>query len=477
MAVTDTLDPNDVNSVGTVANQAIGSSAPPYEPIVSQNNLTPAVKDMLATQASNPSYSAFGLNTQEHFTSNPIVSKPEDNLNYTPLAKQQFDPIAQATATSAALPTKTEAQTYAPSQGVSVEGSVDPNSLVQNQLTKVLNSNTNANGVPDWAQPAATAANQRSNALGLGASTMAANAEAEAILKTALPIAEQNANTYALMRTQNVTDEQQTMLSNTAMRNAAYQFNASSVNQNNQFFASLTNATVLANAAQATAVSQFNAGQTNAVQNFRDNLTNTRDEFNASNQLVVDQSNVKWQRSINTANTAADNAANQANVKNYFNVQQSALNDLWQQARDEASWALTSSENSQNRALSLVNSSLNRQTSYGILASQLSASMYSQLGQFGVSLLGGPSGISSGIKSLFGGSSSGSGGSLSSSEVSNLVNAGGYSNQGGVSFGGGSDSFAAEGGIITKQNPNENGIDLTSDTPHLSNDKISFGKY
>jgi hypothetical protein len=94
---------------------------------------------------------------------------------------------------------------------------------------------------------------------------------------------------------------------------------------------------------------------------------------------------------------------------NALNISQTDMNNLWQQARDEASWSLTASENSQNRGLSLVNSALNRQTSLDILNSQMQAAMFSQLGGFGVNLLGGlfggsgASGIGSGISNLFGG--------------------------------------------------------------------------
>ncbi len=491
--ILDTLDPNNVQSTGTVGNEAIQSSASPYTPLVSattagaQSDATDVTGE-LKTEAGDPNNSVFAKNPNEQFTAKPIVSTAQDTLaNNAYLQPQNLNQAASASPTFAPNPDKTNATGYTPSQGVAVHGTVNDASLVQNQLKNVLAPGTNANGEPDWAQPTVAASNQRMNALGLGASTMAANDSTSAVLTAALPIAEQNAHTYALMNTQNVTNDQYTMLSNTSARNAAYQFNAKNVQQNDQFFSSLTNATQLANAASATAVSKYNAGQKNTVQDFNSNLQNTRDEFNASNQLVVDQSNVKWQRSINTANTAADNAANQANVKNAFNVQQGGLNDIWQQARDEASWNLTSSENSQNRGLSLVNSSLNRQTSYGILNSQLNSSMYTQLGNFGVSLLGGTSGISSGVKSLFTSSNSGS---LSSSEVSSLTSAGGYSSGTGVSFGGGSD---AKGGIITPEsqqpysyhqsNTQDNtGIDLTHDTPHLTNDvsgnpKINFNKY
>lgn len=456
--------------------------------------------------------------------------------------------------------------------GQAAQGQVDPNSMMQNQFDQVMNSHKDAQGVPDWAQTAVTAANQRMNSMGLGASTMAGNATAQAILNTALPMAAANSQVVAQLNSQNLSNSQQSMLSNQAYANAASQFNAQSDQQNKQFFASLTSniaqnnasrdatiaqfnagqsqqnsqfnsqlsaglasqnaqmsnamnqfnagqqqqnsqynntlsaniatndinaqntmnqfnagqqqqsnqfntnlsaniatndinaqntmnqfnagqvqqnnqfnstlganiatndintanqmgqfnatqqnaasqffgnlqqQTSLTNAQLITQTSQFNTNQDNAAAQFINNLDSQQGEFNLQNQQLVNQSNVQWQRAINTANTAGDNATNQANVMNAFNIQQTDLNNLWQQARDEASWSLTSSENAQNRDLTLVNSALNRQTSLDILNSQMNASMFSALGSFGVNVLGGAlggtgaNGIGQGISNAF----------------------------------------------------------------------------
>ncbi len=500
-----TFDPNNKTGVNTLATDSAVSSAPPYTPLVGSGytvgsngtaSLTNVVTGQLQNQAVNPNYQ---LPANQTFTYKPITNQPQDTLQNYNLPSMNYKPAAQATASYTQLPTNPGTEVYNAAQGVAAHGTVNAPSLVQNQVGYVLSQGTNANGVPDWAQPAVTASNQRANALGLGASTIAEGASTGAILTAALPIAEQNAHTYALMNTQNVTNDQYTMLANTAAKNAAYSTNAKDINQNNQFFAGLTNSTQLSNSKYADNISKYNAGQTNVVNDFNSNLQSGRQEFNNANQLTVDQSNVKWQRSINTTNTASDNAANQANVKNTFNVSQGALNDLWQQARDEASWSLTSSENSQNRGLSLSNSALNRQTSYGLLSSQQSASMYTALGNFGVSLLGGTSGITSGIKSV--GAALGIGGTSGTTT--------------GASFSGGGDTMASQGGIITGDTMNghagqegqglvpvsdkfhvinkasggfitnpgsANGVDLTTDTPHVSSNsdgspKVNYGKY
>lgn len=393
--------------------QAIQSSAPSYNPLVQNPS---QVTNAEITGATNPG-AAISPNALQTYT--PIQNQANNELNpqsyNAPVTTNT--PTQQANASQIAQTQPTQASQYNAVTTQGAQGTVDPNSLVQNQMTNLLNNNLNANGVPEWAQPAVTAANQRMNSLGLGASTMAGNAEATAILSTALPMAEQNAQVYANLNLANLSNQQQAMLSNQAAVNAAQQFNATNEQQNAQFFATLTTNIATQNAQMQTAVSQFNAGQTNAATQFNQNLQNQQQEFSIGNQLLVDQSNVAWQRAINTANTAGINAANQANAQNAFNLSQTDMNNLWQEAQDEASWALTSSENAQNRTLSLVTSALNSQTSQALLASQESANMYSQLGQLGANILGSTissftSSNSGGGDGNFGGSSGGNSGNF-----------------------------------------------------------------
>jgi hypothetical protein len=413
------INPSDPNSVNVAGNLSVASSAPPYQPMVgpqsgsftinpSTGQPDPVYSHLLNTEgytAFNPEAALTNATTLRY---NPIQNSADQQLNYTPMANRGDFAASQAHAAQAPTPTFVPASTYDATQARAAHGTVDPQSLVQNQFTDLTKGVTEGQ-VPDWARTAVTAADQRMNALGLGASTMAGGATAAAILNTALPMAEFNANIVATLNLQNLSNDQQTLLSNAAWDNAAKQFNATSIDQNQHFFSNLIAQVADQNANRATTVSQFNAGETNKVAEFNANLDSQRQEFNTQNQLLVDQSNVQWRRTINTANTMGENAANQANAMNALNISQTDMNNLWQQARDEASWSLTASENSQNRGLSLVNSALNRQTSLDILNSQMQAAMFSQLGGFGVNLLGGlfggsgASGIGSGISNLFGG--------------------------------------------------------------------------
>src|SRR5712664_1583237 len=123
MTTLSTLDPNNVQSVGTVANQAIQSSAPPYAPIVSgtgnplaggaDNTLATNVAGEIYTQSGDPASSVYGKTPSEHFSSNPIVSTPQDTLvNNAYLQPQNLQSANTATASYAPLPEKTQARGY-----------------------------------------------------------------------------------------------------------------------------------------------------------------------------------------------------------------------------------------------------------------------------------------------------------------------------------------------------------------------------
>jgi hypothetical protein len=408
MAYDPATDPTNDPNYQAVAQQATdrvnalanagpeSSSAPPYTSLINAQ-YNPRIYTGLEANQMNIENRMFSdaffpnfVSQDEKQTYIPLQNSPDQELNpnayNTPITTNT--PVQQATAAQIAQQPVTSAAQYNANLTSGATGTVDPNSLLQNQMTTLLHSNLNENGIPEWAQPAVTAANQRMNSLGLGASTMAGNATAQAILSTALPMAAQNASVYATLNLTNLSNAQQAMLSNQAATNAAAQFNAQSQQQNAQFFATLATQIATQNAQMQTAVSQFNAGQVNAAEQFNENLQNQQNQFNIGNQLLIDQSNVQWRRTINTVNTAGINAVNQANAQNLLNIQQSAQNQLWQEAQDEASWALTSAENAKNRQLALVVSGLNRQTAFDLLSAQQSAQMFSQLGGLAGNLVG-----------------------------------------------------------------------------------------
>ena len=325
---------------------------------------------------------------------------------------------------------------------------LDPKATVQGQLASISSdiesSLASGSPLPAFARGAAEAAKATMQARGLGSSTMLAEALAEGILKSSVPIAAADAQTYKEVIFQNLANnqqaavvnaqaylqmdmanlsnsqqsnlqnlhaKQQTLLSDQAARNAALQFNATSTNQVNQFYDSLNSNIQLQNSQRTDAMAQFNNAEANkvaalnaknetaladanaqretAISQYNKTLEDARGRFNVENQRVIDQSNAVWRRSINTANTQAVNAANETNAMNLLNLSNFAMSALWQQWRDEASWVNTSSQNESNRNHNLAIAALERTTSLDLQNEAQKAALYGLLGQFGMEVFAG----------------------------------------------------------------------------------------
>ena len=343
-------------------------------------------------------------------------------------------------------PTVTAAQQTGLTQAAqAATGTITSDATVKGQLsslqTEVQTALASGNPLPVWARGAAKAAEAAMANRGLSASSMAAEALAEGIMQSAVPIAAADAATYKQMIFQNLSNNQQAnitnaqsylkmdmanlsnkqqanlanlntrqsfLLSDQAAANAAFQFNATSQNQVNQFYDKL-GATIseqnssrvdamnkfteaekskvnALNAQNTIAVNEANAKREASLNQYNATLENQRQQFNVNNQKEIDQSNVVWRRAINTANTAAVNAANQANAQNTLNLSNWALSSMWQQWRDEASWVNTSSENSNNRNHNLAMAAMERSTAFELQDQKSKDALYQLIGKFGFNL-------------------------------------------------------------------------------------------
>jgi hypothetical protein len=262
---------------------------------------------------------------------------------------------------------------------------------------------------PPWAAPTVRKANEIMNQRGLGASSMAAAAVAQAIMESAIPIAnsdaqkaatlqiqnlnnqqqtalanaatiatmdrqnldnrmkaaQQNAQSFLQMNLQNVTQEQaaaitsyqsnvQSLFTDQAAENARLQFNATSQNQVNQFYDQLGLTSAENNANRDVAIQKFNSEEQTAVNEFNANVENARQVFNANMQNIIDQSNLQWRRNINTANTNNDNLSAQRNAAVLLGLTTQAQNNLWQEYRDVAHQLYASYENDRQRTHDIV---------------------------------------------------------------------------------------------------------------------------
>ena len=357
-------------------------------------------------------------------------------------------PTAQTAAQYAAqqaigqVPTMTAATGTVTQPMTAATGNITSDATVKGQLESLQNEVQTAlntgNPLPVWARGAAKATEAAMANRGLSASSMAAEALAEGIMNSAIPIAAQDAATYKQMIFQNLSNNQQAaitnaqaylkmdlanlsnsqqanlqnittrqtfLLSDQAAANAAFQFNATIQNQVNQFYDKLgttiadqnaarldamnkfaeteKNKVAALNAQNTIAVNEANAKREATINQYNATLANQREQFNVTNQKEIDQSNVVWRRSINTANTAAVNAANQTNAQNLLNISNWALSSAWQQWRDEASWVNTSSQNAANRNHNLAMAALERSTVLDLQDKASKDSLYELIGRFG----------------------------------------------------------------------------------------------
>lgn len=312
-----------------------------------------------------------------------------------------------------------------------------PEAFVKNQL-EALFTGMEGGQVPAWAKPAVAAAEAQLAQRGIGNSSVARDSLYNAVIQSALPIAQGDAATaqqtflanlnnkqqavmfnaaqqanmdmanldylqkaqvlnaqsflqldFANMNNEqrsaeiNQQAQQQAMLSNQSAENAAKQFNAASENQTRQFMASLQTQIEEQNAARAQATSQFNAGQVNAINQYNTQLAYQREQFNTANALAIEQSNVEWRRKVNTVNTANVNAVNQANAMNAFNLSNQAMTFLWQEYRDNAQWAWQSAENDAERATRLAIAAAGNEAA----VDRQEAAMWGEIGSAAISIL------------------------------------------------------------------------------------------
>ena len=258
--------------------------------------------------------------------------------------------------------------------------------------------------IPMWAKPAVTKVEQQLAARGLSASSIGRDSLFNAIITSAMPIAQQDATFKQQANKTNYDSKVAAIFSDNAAINAAKQFNATSENQKNQFMAQLqtnvdmqnaarsdtraafnatqknetarlqasmdqqTNLTntaaandfrktqvtldsqiALANTNALNQMEQFNAGQANDLTKFSATLDQQRELFNAQQSASIEQSNVGWRRQTNQINTAIQNQVNQTNTQNAFNLNNQALSFLWQEERDQAQWEFQADESALDR--------------------------------------------------------------------------------------------------------------------------------
>ena len=387
-----------------------------------------------------------GVSTTAPVAAVPTATAQAAQAAAAPTAVQVADKAQQAAAqyTATALGTAqqmTAAQGQVTAPMTAQTGQIVSDATVAGQLEglqqQVQTAVAAGTDLPAWALGAQKLVEANMAKRGMGASSMYAEALAQGVMQSAVPIAAQDAATYKEMIFQNLNNRQQsavlnaqsylqmdmtnlnnnqqanlqnlqarqaTLFSDQAASNAALQFNATSTNQVDQFYKNLSTSVATQNAQRtdamkqfsnseankisaqnannATAVSQANAQTEASINQFNSQMSDQRERFNVQNQQVIDQSNANWRRQINTANTAALNAANQTNAQNLLNISNFAMSSLWQQWRDEATWTNEASQNALNRAHNMAIAALERSTAFELADQASRDGLFELLGRF-----------------------------------------------------------------------------------------------
>ena len=289
-------------------------------------------------------------------------------------------------------------QVAAGTQGESVKydaAFVDPNSAegktaeldtMQGQLDELLDFAPGA--FPPWMKGAARSALQKMQERGVSSSTMMGEALAAAIAQAALPVAQHDAQVFERMNLTNIANRAQFLLSNQAADNAARQTNSQNEQQHKQFVENLRTGVKAQNANQVNSMKKFNTQSQLAVEQFDQQMKTSRQKFNMQNKIAIDQANVAWRRSINMANTAAVNADNQQNAQNMLSLSNWGMSAVWQEYRDNASWAFQSGENDKIRAHNLTLAALNREAIFDQIDQEGKDKLFQVIGSFATNLLG-----------------------------------------------------------------------------------------
>lgn len=231
------------------------------------------------------------------------------------------------------------AQGYNAGQAASTNWNVTSPQTVQNQLQGIIASNS------PLMQQAQTGALQQMNQRGLTNSSMAIGAAQDAVIRQALPIAQQDAQTYSRSGEFNANVANQMAQFNTGAENTARQFGAGASNQASlanqaaqntaaQFTAGASNQASLANQAAANQAAQFSASAANtASQQYAQSLNATVNKMmDQSMQIALANAdaNTKVELQNIDATTRRDLAATEAAYKNQMQASASA-NEIFQQ--------------------------------------------------------------------------------------------------------------------------------------------------
>ena len=248
---------------------------------------------------------------------------------------------------------------------------------VQGQLDGLL-SGLETGDVPLWAQPAVAAAEAAMASRGMSTSSVGRNALFNSIISSAMPIAQADAAAKLSVFQQDISNEQQAILSNSQFFQSL-----TMKNLDNRQQAAIVNATNATNVNVANAQNQTQASIANAQMQTQASVENaknflTMDLANMNNEQQANVLNGQMRQQTMLSNQAATNTALQFNAANQqqasqFNTNLAASIDQFNTQQSNAMSQYNSSEVNKNTQL---NAQLQQQLELANQAAQNQAAQF-----------------------------------------------------------------------------------------------------
>lgn len=164
----------------------------------------------------------------------------------------------------------------------------------------------------------------------------------------------QNAQSFLAMDMKNLDNEQQARVINNQNRvqsiledakqeNAKRLFTAESQNNMDMFYDNLN-----------TSIKTYNATATNDMTKFNSEINNQREQFYKTMQYNIDTANAKWRQTVTLTEADMKFQAAAADVKNRLDIQNEAMNRLWDRSDALLDYVWKSSESEKDRQSALL---------------------------------------------------------------------------------------------------------------------------
>ena len=336
----------------------------------------------------------------------PRLAAPQGTAATVAGQEAQATGVTQAAPTRVIDPDAIEGVVTEQSLAAAQTAELDQRATVSFQLEQLFTGQGNFTTL--FARPIQEATNKML-ARGLGSSSMAAAAIIQSTIESGIPIAREDANKFATIQLQNLSNKQatalanasvfaamdlanvevrlqsqiqnaqnflaidvknldnlqqaevlnqaatnQALLSDQAAENAIEQLNVATEAETDRFFSQLGVTVDTANADRINAVEQFNAGQTNTIEVFNAKQKDLRERFNSELQIEVAASNAQHRRRITLTDNANQLLVNEFNARQANDISVREYNQQYLNYRDSATRIFSSSESNETRAVNLA---------------------------------------------------------------------------------------------------------------------------